>query len=198
MTMTRNGKRLQAHESKAFKRQKFTWLGWVKDFIKAHELPPSAYLYASHTSDKFNEERGGVAWEGCGETAKAIGMNKSSVLRLQHRFVELGLFDVEWGKQGKGHSTRCWMALKGARVHLSKGAKRCAAKGAFEHAKGAPVHMTLSKNLSMKTSKEVFHRGEREGGGGRERERERETNFVRVPLMPQPPLRALRHRRKKR
>ena len=71
MTIQRKSKRLQASESKAFKRQKFTWLGWVKDFIKAHELPPSAYLYAAHYSDKFNEERGGMAWEGCGETAQS-------------------------------------------------------------------------------------------------------------------------------
>ena len=143
MTIQRKSKRLQASESKAFKRQKFTWLGWVKDFIKAHELPPSAYLYAAHVSDKFNEERGGVAWEGCGETAKAIGMNKSSVLRLQHRFIELGLLDVELGKQGKGHSTRCWMALKGARVHLSKGAKRCVAKGARNQTRARRVRLRI-------------------------------------------------------
>jgi hypothetical protein len=145
--------------SKQFTRKIFVWLRQIKD---DHALSPSAARVALQMIEHFNEREGGKAWAGERGLADAIGTSKSTVQRVIHRLEARGHLRVEWGKQGRGHSNRYWMQLKGPPTDLLDDGKGPPAgllrarKGPSVKIKGPPVdqnHLTRRTTLLERESK---------------------------------------------
>jgi hypothetical protein len=102
----------------------------------------------------FNESKGGAAWPSYKTIADEIGMSEHSVVRSIRRLHARGHLRVEWGKQGRGHPNRYWMALaaaeeKPARPQVSEPVKPApapAVKPAPVNRKPAPGQENLLKN----------------------------------------------------
>jgi hypothetical protein len=131
--------------SKRFTKKIFDWLYQIK---ADRELPPSAALFALQLITHFNEKRGGVCWASCQTIGDSIGMHESTAVRLYHLFERRGHLKVEWGKQGKGHSNRCWMIIQkpapaqvsGDTKTCTSAAKTCTSAGepCYNHRMGSP------------------------------------------------------------
>jgi hypothetical protein len=105
-------------------RMVFAWLRQIKG---DHDLPASAALLALELIDRFNRKQDGIGWAGCDTLGKAIGMSQSRIVRLMHLLEDRGHIRVEWGTQGRGHSSRYWMILKPAPAQVSDDEKHAAA-----------------------------------------------------------------------
>src|SRR6516165_5684597 len=133
MTIQANASRA----SKNFTRNVFAWLRQVKN---DHRLPPSAALLALQLIEHFNQRLGGTAWASCEHLAAAIGMSKATAVSLLHRLEARGHLNVEWGKQGRGHSNRYWMIVKGQQADLFE-TKKGQRKGQSAARKGQPADL---------------------------------------------------------
>jgi len=71
----------------------------------------------------FNEDHGGVAWPSAKTISDRIGPSERTVIRVLRNLEERGHLRIEWGKQGRGHSSRYWMILKPAPARVFKPAK---------------------------------------------------------------------------
>jgi hypothetical protein len=120
--------------SKAFSRKVFSWLHQVNGDDK---LPASAVKVAVRLSPGFNEDKGGMAWPGLQTIADDIGKCKSTVLEMVRCLEARGHLRVKWGQQGKGHSNRYWMILKGQQADLFE-----TPKGQVSEPKGQPADLT--------------------------------------------------------
>jgi hypothetical protein len=153
MTIQANASRA----SKNFTRNVFAWLRQVKN---DHRLPPSAALLALQLIEHFNQRLGGTAWASCEHLAAAIGMSKATAVSLLHKLEDRGHLNVEWGKQGRGHSNRYWMVLKGQQTDLFE-TKKGQTKGQSAVRKGQTTDLNHRKNDLKASSKEEAIKGER-------------------------------------
>jgi Helix-turn-helix domain len=92
--------------SKAFTAKVFRWLHQVNADAK---LPASAAKVAIRLTPDFNEERGGMAWSAFKTMANDIGLSERHVIRAIRALEARGHLRVQWGKQGRGHSSQYWM-----------------------------------------------------------------------------------------
>ena len=152
--------------SKEFKRRRFEWLDQV---IGKAEYPASAFKVAYRIAQKCNEEREGAAWESCKTIGEAIGLSESTVITLVRRLQKGGDLNVEWGRQGRGHSNRYWMLLKpqSTKVFKPQPAKVLEPKENLgsrrENLENAPGKPWPAKEISSKNS----IKNSNAGGGSR-------------------------------
>jgi len=92
--------------TKAFTAKVFRWLHQVNEDV---ELPASAAKVAIRLSRDFNEEQGGKAWSACKMMGDDIGLSERHVIRAIRALEARGHLRVQWGKQGRGHSSQYWM-----------------------------------------------------------------------------------------
>jgi hypothetical protein len=145
--------------SKTFTRNIFAWLRQVKN---DHGLPPSAALLALQLTEHFNRRLGGAAWASCEHLATSIGMSKATVVGLLHMFEHRGHLNVEWGKQGRGHSNRYWMIVKGQSADLFQ-TRKGQIKGQSVARKGQPTDLNhLRTHLKASPKGEAIKKRERE------------------------------------
>jgi Helix-turn-helix domain len=97
-----------------FTRQVFEFLYGV---MRDHELPPSAETIAVCLTRYFSRKHGGAAWPALETIAKDTGVNKSTAQRTLLRMGKRGHLHIEPGKQGRGHSSKYWMASGQEKLH---------------------------------------------------------------------------------
>lgn len=111
---------------------------------KDRELPPSAEAIAIVLSQFFNRKHGGSAWPSLETIAEAIGINKSTIWRTLKQMERRGHLRIDWGQQGRGHSSQYWMAAGQAEKLHPRNFKRqgkVATKVASTSLKVAPTQL---------------------------------------------------------
>src|SRR5262249_9634271 len=138
-------------------KNRFAWLDQV---LADHGLPASAFKVAYFIAGKFNAEMNGIAWPSCETIAAAIGMSKGTAHDMVGRLQARGHLGLDPGRQGRGHSNRYHMILKGQQADLfesdATGGKGQPAdrKGQRAERKGQPAE----QNSSTKSSKNSLAR----------------------------------------
>jgi hypothetical protein len=92
--------------SKTFTAKVFRWLHQVN---ADPELPASAAKVAIRLSPDFNEGWGGKAWSAFKTMGDDISLSERHVIRAIRALEARGHLRVQWGKQGRGHSSQYWM-----------------------------------------------------------------------------------------
>lgn len=82
---------------------------WLKQVNADPELPASAAKVAIRLSPDFNEGLGGKAWSAFKTMGEDISLSERHVIRAIRALEARGHLRVQWGKQGRGHSSQYWM-----------------------------------------------------------------------------------------
>jgi hypothetical protein len=106
--------------SKQFTRQAILWTDQVNE---DYDLPLGGIKIATYLRRCFNEDHGGVAWPSAKTIGDHIGLSERTVIRVLRKLEERGHLRIDWGKQGRGHSSQYWMILKPAPTRVLKPAK---------------------------------------------------------------------------
>jgi hypothetical protein len=152
MTNTPRTRRAQGHpqsapqvsRTKEFNRRRFIWLDQV---MADRELTASVFKVAYNLGQRFNEREGGAAWPSVRTISETVGLSKSVVLDAVRLLQDRGHLEIQAGRQGRGHSNRYMMLLKGRQDDLSDAAAKgriAKIKGRKTPGKGRPTGLNLS------------------------------------------------------
>jgi hypothetical protein len=147
--MTKANGRSRSTQQRKFNRSRFQWLA---EIVGDPKLPAFVFKVAYFLADKFNRQKGGLAWPSLQTIADAVALSKSSVFDAIELLKSHGYLEVESGKQGRGHSNHYQMgAGKGRSTELLK--------GRYTERKGRPTELNL---LSIQPTEGFRASGRRE------------------------------------
>jgi hypothetical protein len=115
MTDTPKRSNTQAARTKEFNRRRFIWLDQV---MTDGKLAASAFKVAYKLGQHFNEAQGGAAWPSIQTISAGTALPKTVVMRAVRGLQERGHLAIEARRQGRGHSNRYLMVLKGPQADL--------------------------------------------------------------------------------
>ena len=111
---------MQDHQNgDTFTRDLFAWLDQV---IRDPSLPAAAFKVAYAIAQHINRGTG-EAWPSTITIAKMIAMSKGSVVAMNRHLEKEGHLQIENGCQGRGHSHRYRLTIKGRPADQLDGGK---------------------------------------------------------------------------